>query len=56
MPNCYVIGCRNNTTNMKNANIRYYSFPKSPSKQFEWLKACGKSKTSGLNVKHGKSI
>lgn len=54
MPKCYVLGCRNNTTIENNNNIRYYSFPKSPSNQIKWLKACGKN--PGLKIKNGRYI
>lgn len=50
MPACFVNGCKNNTTTGKN-KCRFMSFPKFPSMQSKWLKACGKS--SGINVKNG---
>lgn len=53
MCKCFVIGCRNNITTRIISTLDI-SFPKFPSKQAKWLKAC--SKVPDLNVKNGMFI
>ncbi|GAB6029050.1 hypothetical protein CHUAL_004836 [Chamberlinius hualienensis] len=49
MPACAVALCRNYTKTTKGTNVKYFSFPRDPSTQEEWVLRCGRETEFNVN-------